>query len=186
MILVCHRSIRLTVEEGGRREERMAVSNTHARNVFKPVYGLVRKGALSEALLTLKSESTGRINREFTQDKNHAWYVIGDILFKMKKYRESLAAFKKALRDWPDDPDALAAAGDCFSALGNHSFAEKYYRMSNGIKPRPDTQYNIANELLDQKRYKTAYEMYQSIRTADPDLKNSIKLNSARAQRLMG
>lgn len=97
---------------------------------------------------------------------NNALYQSGDDLLNTGKYKEALAEFKKALKAWPTDSDSAWAIAECYSELGKPEQAEEYYKMALKYCPEKDKNdltYNLGNALFDQKKYKEAIRLYDSI-----------------------
>jgi len=97
---------------------------------------------------------------------NNAHYQAGDHLYKEGKYKEALAEFNKALKAWPTDADSAWAIADCYSAMGKPEQAEAYYKQALENCPeekRANLTYNIGNALFDQRKYKEAVQLYQTI-----------------------
>ncbi len=97
---------------------------------------------------------------------NNALYQAGDELFKEGKYKEALSEFEKALEAWPTDAYAVWAIGNCYSEMGKPEQAEGYFReaLKNITEEKKDDlTYNIGNALFDQKKYKEAIRLYETI-----------------------
>ena len=110
-------------------------------------------------------------------DKNHSWYIVGDIFFKLGKYDQAVSAFKKALELWPEDKDAILALSNSFSENGQPEKAEKV--LKNGLKIYKNDEafiYNLANALFDQSKYKKAINYYKVIKD-DDELRGLSKKN---------
>jgi len=160
-------------------EQRRVASSPRARAVhrhYARIYELVRRKKFDDALNFLRPN--GRLAPEFRQEINHSWYVVGDILERKGDFPQALAAFKRALKDWPGDSDAMWSIADCYSEIGSFRMALKYYRMASTERPNePGLLYNIANTLFDQGKFSEASDIYASIKTNDPLLLKKIRKN---------
>lgn len=97
---------------------------------------------------------------------NNALYQAADELYKQGKIKEALEEFKKALKAWPTDSDSAWAIADCYSEMGKPEEAEDYYKKALKYCPedkRADLTYNIGNALFDQRRFKEAILIYETI-----------------------
>jgi tetratricopeptide (TPR) repeat protein len=129
------------------------------------VYALTRRNRLSSALGLLISPVTQNINTEYRDDLNHAWYCVGDICFKMGNFQDAKDAFRRALSFRKHDFDALHALGNCYAELGRPVLAERNFRRALlnasavDASRRADLKFNVANALLDQRRFDNAIKI---------------------------
>ena len=80
----------------------------------------------------------GRRHRESRKGKSEA-VKTGNKLAMAKDYAEALEAYQAALREKPDDHDAVFNAGVMYEALGKLGKAEEMY--DKAFKMKPETQY---------------------------------------------
>ena len=91
-------------------------------------------------------------------------YTEADTLYKARRYAAALAGFRRALSLAPGDVDTLWAIADCYNEQKRPRLAERYYRSAikrAPVKQRPTLYFNLANTLLDQKRFKEAVQVYR-------------------------
>lgn len=129
--------------------------------LLRDVCSLISYRSYPEALKILLDN--GRLREIFSFDKNHAWYLVGDIYFKQGRFRNALNAFYKALHEYSSDADSCWAIADCYSQIGIYKIAEKYYRKSLFIRKRKEVIYDLANSIYDQKRYPEAAKLYKQL-----------------------
>lgn len=154
----------LRIQRGDRQR------NVSSQDEYRRIYALIRRRAYATALNHMVQESTGRLTKDFSNDKNHSWFVVGDILYRIKDYTRALIAFKRALKAWNKDSEAMWAIADCFSELGRYKLAEKYYRLANRSKPNDIILFNLGNSLFDQNKFIAAIRIYDSIKSNDKSL----------------
>lgn len=157
---------------------------------FNKLHPILRAGRYRTALGLILDANTGRLRNQFNVDRNHSWYCVGDILFKQKKFNDSLLAFRRASRSRPDDAQALMAIGNCYDALSRPRYAERYFRRAlAAARPREfsrlrhDITFNLANSLFDQGRMYEAIEFYRTLSRAPAELRAIAKANLALAKR---
>jgi len=134
---------------------------------FKEIYKLLKTGKSAAALKIIYDENSGQINKLYSADLNHAWYVVGDIFFKLEKYEDALKAFKKSIRNRKDDWQALWAIGNCYSEIGRPVFTERYIRKALlyvDRNKRQDLNYNLGNALFDQGKYLESIKEYNKVK----------------------
>ena len=158
-------------------------------DAFNQIYRLTKLRKYNRALTLLVDPQTGRLRAPFASDANHAWYVVGDILFKKDDYRGALPIFKKVLRTRPDDYQAMWAIADCYSLLKRPAFAQRYFRKAIELAPKKKTReelrYNLGNAQFDQQRFKEAIELYESIAKENRNLYKMAQKNLALAKRFI-
>lgn len=134
---------------------------------FNDIYGLIRAEKYDEALALLLCSKGKTIACHFKSDSNHAWYVVGDILFKKGLYKEAIAAFRKSLRNRLDDYQASWAIGESYSLLGRPRIAERYFRQAllqaKSESDKSSLIYNLGNALFDQRKYEDAINAYKNV-----------------------
>lgn len=141
---------------------------------YKKVYDQISLKQYDEALNILFDAKANQLRKQFRQDVNHSWYVLGDIFYKKQNHIEAIKCFKKALNTRFDDAQALWAIADAYSELAKPKLAERYYRKATQYaKENEDLMnltYNLGNALFDQKRYDEAISCYEKIDGSVPDL----------------
>lgn len=143
---------------------------------FKQIYKLLKYAKYAKALAVLLDKKKWRIKGCFAQNKknrNQAWYVIGDIFFKIKRYKEARKAFVNALMVCPRDVAAMHAVGNCYDVLKHPDMAERYFRkglLFADSSIRPKLIYNLGNAFFDQGKYEEAIEQYKHIRKSTGSL----------------
>jgi tetratricopeptide (TPR) repeat protein len=169
-------------------EKAMATNN---EDPFSRIHKLLRQGKLAIALNSLRDAYTGQIKDAFRFDRNHAWYCVGDVLYRQKKFDESRDAFKRSLRTRPDDVQALMAIGNCYDALRKPKFAGRYFaRALNAFdqdkeraKPKREAIIlNLANALFDQGYLTEAIKLYKKLDKAPLEIRTKAKKNLALAE----
>jgi tetratricopeptide (TPR) repeat protein len=130
--------------------------------LFEHVHSLISTKRYSVALNILLNNK-GEIRDTFDDDRNHAWYLVGDIWFKQKRFRNALFAFRRAIHEYGSDADSYWAIADCYSALGIYKMAEKYYRKSLFLRKRKEVIYDLANAIYDQKKYVESIKLYKQV-----------------------
>jgi tetratricopeptide (TPR) repeat protein len=160
-----------------------------SKDPFIRIHALLRQGKLSTAFSLLLDANTKRINGAFRFDRNHAWYCVGDILYRQDQFDEAKNAFKRSIRICPDDAQGLMAIGDCYDELKKPKFAERYYRRALSLSTRDktgDRRYaitlNLANSLFDQGRMAEAIKFYKKLTEAPATIKHRAKSNLALAR----
>lgn len=91
---------------------------------FDEVQKMQRAGKGNAALSMLINKKTRRINKAYSADLNHAWYLVGSVFYKQEEFGDALLAFRKSYRHWKEDVAAIRAIGNCYSELGNPKIAE--------------------------------------------------------------
>ena len=94
---------------------------------------------------------------------NHEAYQSGCAHFKKGMYGNAKAAFAEALGYWPKDSQAWMALGNCHDRLNQPKLAESCFRRALQCcseKDRDGIRFNLANSLLDQKRFAEAAKLY--------------------------
>lgn len=161
------------------------------KDSFVKIHGLLRQGKLSIALNLLLDADTNQIKDVFRFDRNHAWYCVGDVLYRQGKFEGSKNAFKKSLKIRPDDVQALMAIGNCYDELKKPKFAERYFiRALNHLdqnkertKPKREAIIlNLANALFDQGRMREAFNLYKKLDKAPLEIRRKAKKNLALAK----
>mgnify|MGYP000216966418 CR=1 FL=1 len=139
---------------------------------FDDIHKLLRAGKGNAVLSMLINKKTGRINKAYSVDLNHAWYIVGSVLYKQEKFGDALLAFKKSYRHWKEDVDAIKAIGTCYSELENPKIAKYYYIKAKTIggkryKDIDALTYNLGNAYFDMEKYDLAISEYKKVRKSD-------------------
>lgn len=146
----------------------------------------MREKKWSSALRMLLDVHTGALSENFLDDKNHAWYCIGDIYFRQEKYALAKQSFKKSVSYRCSDDEALMAIGNCYDALKRPRLAERYFRkalsVSLSAKSRAKATFNLANSLLDQARFDEAITLFEQLIKDHVSIRSSAKKNLMFAQ----
>ena len=131
---------------------------------FNEIHDLLATQEYDRALRLLYDQSSNRVKKEYRSDENHAWYIVGDIFFKLGKFDLAVNAFTKALSARPEDVDASMALANCYSELELFSKAED--ALLHALKVRPNDsalRYNIANAYFDQGKLEQASTLYSGL-----------------------
>lgn len=131
------------------------------------IHPLLSQGRTDEALDLLYDPETDAIKPPYDSDLNHAWYIIGKGFDRRGEQTRAVAAFERALEEWPDDAEAHSMLGCLYSDIGNHGSAGHHFRRALALDPASDeVKYNLANALFDQGKYEDAIALYQEISDA--------------------
>jgi tetratricopeptide (TPR) repeat protein len=165
-----------------------------SQNPFTWIYGLLRRGRLTVALNSLLDEDSQQIKGPFRSDRNHAWYCVGDILYRQGKFDAAKGAFKKSLRTRHDDVQALIAIGNCYDELKKPMFAERYFSRAlttldkSADKSEADREaiiFNLANAIFDQGRMIKAIKFYEQLDQASKEIREKAMKNLVLAKKNM-
>lgn len=152
---------------------------------FDKLHKLQRAGKSEAVLSLLFDKSTGRIKKPYNTDLNHAWYIVGDLLYKKKQYKKAIHAFKKALVSWSSDIEALWAIANCYSNLGKPGWARFYLSKAMQIDKKQDAlKYNLANALFDMGKYDEALKHYKGVGKKDKQLFKLARSNIKKIEKL--
>ncbi len=133
-------------------------------DAFGRINELVRRDMLVEALREIYDRQTGELKSPFLSDANHAWYVVGDIAFRLGDFESAIRAFTASVAAREDDIEALWALGNSYSEAGRADEAERILRRASTLDPQNEVLlYNLANALFDQEKYREAIDLYSSI-----------------------
>lgn len=133
-------------------------------SLFDSIHAKLQGGRLAEALRQLLDGRGVHLRSPYNENRNHAWYLVGDIYFRRREYRLAARAFRLAWRCRSEDWQALMALGNCFDLLGEPRNAERYFRRALLIRPRcRKLQFNLGNSLMDQRRYDEAAKLFSRI-----------------------
>ena len=137
-------------------------AETAYQHALAPVYALIRGGEYARAIAEMTQAGSQRLAPAFRHDGNHSWYVIGDAFFKMGDYNAAAAAFRRALRCWPGDAEALMALGNSYAEMQRPKLAAHCYQKAIPLGPKraADCRFNLANALFDMQNYEAAAAEY--------------------------
>lgn len=150
-------------------------------DVFKSLHNMLRRDALDPALRCILDFDTARIRKPYNADINHAWYVVGDIYYRLGDFSQSLRAFRAAFLKNNDDYQAAKAIGNCYSEMGRYKMAERFYKKAillnkEDLKEDLELIYNIGNALFDQKKFKEAVCAYEKVLDSEKANRNLLKM----------
>lgn len=153
--------------------------------LFDELHILLREGEYDQVVLLLLG-SGKNINSPYDQDKNHAWYLLGDVYYLQEKYEDAVSAFKHSIGDRQDDVEAMLALANCYSEMELPDKAEKALREAMKYSPSDSSViYNLANSLFDQGEYKKAIEIYEKIPSRDQEISELAQKNISHAKKLL-
>ncbi|MGP0172773.1 tetratricopeptide repeat protein [Pseudomonas sp. NCHU5208] len=153
---------------------------------FIEIHDLLRKKRYEDALGKIYNKAKGTIRRDFQNDENHAWYIVGDIFFKQSNYEMAIHSFKKSLESREDDIEACCALANSYSAMDMPDKSIVY--LIAGLKHKPDSStlnYNLGNAYFDIGEHKKAIEHYERVHPQHEDIYEMAKKNIQRAQKLI-
>lgn len=130
-------------------------------SLFSYPHALINKGKTQQVLSLLIDNED--IAQAYKEDENHAWYLVGDTLYKEKKFDFALKCFKKSLFFNPKDYDAIFAIGDCYSELKKPERAFSFYKSVYKKTKNYNALYNMGNCFFDTHEYAEAIDIYIDI-----------------------
>ncbi len=140
-------------------------------DIFESVHRLMREGLFLDVINILCESSSGKIRKEFSSNRNHAWYCVADSKFRIGDFWGAIAAFKKSLISDPGDIQCFLAIANCYDALRKPKLAERFLRRALLFNPGGRTKaaicVNLGNALMDQRRWAEAVEYLK-----DPSRRN--------------
>lgn len=162
-------------------------AETAYQHALAPVYALIRGGEYARAIAEMTQAGGQRLAPAFRHDGNHSWYVIGDAFFKMGDFAMAAQAFRRALRCWQGDAEALMALGNSYSEMQRPKLAARCLRKAIPLSPKraADCRFNLGNALFDMQNYEAAAAEYAaaaasgSARTAAKARKMLARLRNA-------
>ena len=170
--------------------ERITMAKNSVSDEFFEIHVLLRKKRFTAALRKLLVPRSVTLRREYSHDassRNHAWYLVGDCFFRTSNMPAALLAFRKSALAWPGDVQALWAIGNCYSELGKHRLAERFFRRAlvcASLREKPALRFNLGNALYDQKKYESAIQEYQKIKHTHKHVWRRAQINMKRATAL--
>lgn len=140
---------------------------------YSKIYGRMRAGMLSDALRLIYSDTSKTLKPPYSLDRNHSWYVVGDLLFKSKKYREASFAFRQSIAAREDDVQAYKALANSELEAGLPIFAERTLRAALRIDVASSgLSLNLACALFDRGHYRRSLNVLY----ADPIQSSPLRL----------
>ena len=149
---------------------------------FDVIHEMEREGKADAALKLLIDASGTRVLPPYDADTNHAWYVVGNIYFNREDFGRAIAAFRRAIEDWPEDIDAYLSLGNSYSEAGDPGAARDALLKAYVIAPgEPRITYNLGNAYFDLGDTRKAEFFYKSVAQAnDPEVRELADRNLAR------
>ena len=159
-----------------------------ADNSFDKVHSDLRNGNLAKALRSVFDSNTGLIRKTYSADRNHAWYLVGSINFKRRKYPEAIKCFRNAIRHWPEDWQALMAIANCYSEMALPRWSIFYLRRAIKLQPKnASLLFNLGNAYFDSNDFDAAHETYlKAYKCADKQLARLCRKNLDLVRRARG
>ncbi|NOX26891.1 MAG: tetratricopeptide repeat protein [Gammaproteobacteria bacterium] len=141
-------------------------------DLFDKIHELLRHGMRNEALTRIYSTEDDSLKPPYDIDPNHAWYIVGDILFKASNFEKSALAFERSCSYRSDDMESLMALANALTECEKPDLAEQALLKALTLDPTNDSLlYNLGNALFDQDKYVSAIESYSKISDSDVELK---------------
>lgn len=155
-------------------------------DTFEKIHAIIRRGRTSEALKHLLDDTGRRIRKPYTENLNHAWYLVGDLLYKKRNHREAIDAFKKSYRNWPDDYQALWATAECYSEMKRPRIAVRYWEKAMAIAgPKDELLFNLGNAFLDAGEFSKAISYYKKVKKRTKAVYKLASKNKLRAEKML-
>ena len=151
-------------------------------DVFKHIHDLLVSNDYELVLDEVLNFETGRIKAPYSEDLNHAWYIVGDCYFKLSDYQMALRAFKNSLRNRKSDYQAMVAIANCHSEMGKPKQA-KHYLLKAILSPEAKAQildairYDLGNAYFDMHKYELAFDEYMKVRKSAPEVYSLARKN---------
>ena len=157
------------------------------KDPFNSIHALLKRRKYSAVLQRMFHANTSRLKREYRTDSNHAWYIVGDVLFRKAKFKPAAEAFRKSLRSRPNDSEAAWALGNVYSEMAKPDLAERYFRRAlRHDRTNDSVRYNLGNALFDQKKFKSAIDVYRTVKRSSPKEFKLARKNIERAKARLG
>jgi tetratricopeptide (TPR) repeat protein len=129
--------------------------------------------------IALVHEAAGRLERarmcyrralEANLDEATTWFNYGDLLLKMERFADAVAALREARRLDPADPDVAARLAHAYELLGKLEMAEAAAREALAIAPTHVHAVRVLGRVLHQTgRPDESIHLLQSLAGAIPD-----------------
>jgi tetratricopeptide (TPR) repeat protein len=134
------------------------------KEVFEPVHQKIRQRRFQEALTMLYDQKANRLKPAFRNFPNHAWYVVGDIKYKIRDFNKAIEAFKKAIRQLPSDGDAYLALANSYSELKQVNLSIKALKKCIAFGASDGRhRYNLGNCYFDIGDFEEASRYFKSV-----------------------
>lgn len=111
------------------------------------------------------------LRRAVAAQPDHAHYQanLAHAYVGLKRLPEALAAFERAARLDPADPDLQLGAGNCLAMMGRAAAAEAAFRRLVGKHPRYVLGwFNLGKVLDDQRQHEESCRLYQHVTQLAP------------------
>lgn len=129
------------------------------------------------------NEIEWKVNYPFDANRNHAWYIIGDIYFKLQEYKKAEKAFSASLEADPSDVSAMMALANCYSELQKPDLAGEMLNRALLLRPGDaDLLYNLGNTYFDEGAFGEALRAYGEIGDVDDEFRSMIDKNIKRCR----
>ncbi len=156
------------------------------KGCFDHIHEMLNNKNYGQVLGILLNPELTKIEEPYRSDLNHAWYIVGDIFYRLEKYEQAISAFKKSLDDRPDDVEAIMALANSYSEANMPEKAEEILRKGKEIDPDNSAiTYNLANSLFDQGEYCRAIDFYRAINMSDGEIYGLAQKNIKRVKKLL-
>lgn len=140
------------------------------------IYRMIGDGKYALVVKSMMLEEGFGLKGVYRFDANHSWYVLGSIFLKSGDHALAIKAFKRSLKSWPGDVDALMAVGNVYGEMGRCKMAERFFRKGLLIKPENSgLRFNLANALFDQGKLDLARKEYELIAKKGEGLSDKAK-----------
>jgi len=153
------------------------------KTAYSNIYRFLRDENYSSVLRNMLN-ANGRIRNKYSENLNHAWYLVGDALFRKGNYRGAIKAFKKSfLNSNGADVEALWAISDAYEALNDRRWSIYYLKKALDIDPhRVELLYNLANNYFDLGDYERAILFYDKVTgKGGSDIEKKAQINRRKA-----
>lgn len=147
-------------------------------DALSAMHELAGSGQIVEALEQIVDPTTGRLKGVFRQDGNHSWYVVGDYRWKLGLIEDAMRAFRRSLRAWKSDTQAMWALGNCYTERKKPRLAEHYFRRALELEESNSSiRFNLGNVLFDQGKFEDAVNEYKVVVKGSKDLSKAARKN---------
>jgi len=132
-LLACCYSEQGKIEEAMKIFKKLIEKNPDLLFIHKNMgRAYLRNGLFYEGLHTL--ETLAERDRGYID----LYYEVGNIYFQLGDFEKAAASFEKYLQRYPESYEGHTRRGNCYTAKGWLSFAEKCYQRALSIKPEYD------------------------------------------------
>ena len=155
-------------------------------DTFDKLHTVIRRGRANDALRMLFDKTGRKIRKPYTDDLNHAWYLVGDILYDKRDYQKAVMAFKKSTRSRPEDYQALWATAECYSEMKRPRIAVRYWEKAISIAGAKDELvFNLGNAFFDLSEFKKAISCYDKVAKRSKVIHKMAENNKLRARKML-